>query len=174
MNTYINNYHLIDCPYSDKMTVSIRKAEKDDIPKLADLWYKLASMHEKIMVGYDLSEDPKKAWIDFILNNFDKKSMITFIAEEGESIVGFVTVIIRNRPKIFKEPKVGMILDLIVDEDKRNRGIGSSLVDKSERWIRSKGVSVGVLTVAPENKNAVSFWEDKGYDTYLLKKRKEL
>ncbi len=46
------------------MRLKIRKAEKEDIPKLADLWYKLASMHEYIMEGYELSDNPKKAWID--------------------------------------------------------------------------------------------------------------
>ena len=158
----------------DNMNYKIRKAEKEDISKLADLWYDLASMHEDIMEGYELSENPKKAWIEFILSNFDKKSMITFIAEDDEKTLGFVTVIIRERPKIFKNTKVGMILDLIVDEDERNQGVGSALIDRSERWINNKGVSVSVLTVAPENENAVDFWENRGYNTYLLKQRKDL
>jgi len=156
------------------MGLKIRKAEKEDIPKLADLWYKLASMHEDIMKSYELSDDPKKAWIDFIGDNFDKSSMVTLIAEDNNSLAGFVTVVIRERPKIFKNDRVGMILDLIVEEDKRNQGIGSALVDKAEKWIKKKEVSVGVLTVAPENSNAVDFWENKGYSTYLLKKRKDL
>ncbi|MFW6375751.1 MAG: GNAT family N-acetyltransferase [Thermoplasmatota archaeon] len=174
MNTYINNYHIIVAKNRDNMGINIRKAEKNDIPKLAELWYKLASMHEDMMDGYELSKNPKKEWVEFILNNYDKKSMITFMADEDDSLVGFVTVIIRERPGIFKDTKVGMILDLIVDENKRNRGIGSALVDRAEKWIKSKGVSVGVLTVTPENKNAVNFWEKKGYSTYLLKKRKDL
>ena len=174
MNTYINNYHIKESRNSDNMDLNLREAEKSDIPKLADLWYELASMHENMMDGYELSDEPKKAWIEFILSNYDKKSMITFMAEDEGSVVGFVTVVIRERPDIFKDKKVGMILDLVVAEDRRNQGIGSALVDKSERWIKEKGVSVGVLTVAPENNGAVNFWDDKGYKTYLLKKRKDL
>ena len=156
------------------MDLNIKKAEKDEIHKLADLWYELASMHEYMMEGYELSDEPKKAWIDFIESNFEKKSMTTFIAEDEDSIVGFVTVVIRERPKIFKNTKIGMILDLIVKEEKREQGVGSELIEKSEEWIKSKGVSVGILTVAPENENAVDFWEKRGYKTYLLKKRKDL
>nr|AGF93612.1 protein containing GCN5-related N-acetyltransferase domain protein [uncultured organism] len=156
------------------MNLNIRKAEKDEIHELAELWYELASMHEYMMDGYELSDNPKVAWVNFIERNFDKKSMITFIAEDDDSIVGFVTVVIRERPDIFKNTKVGMILDLIVKEDKREEGVGSALVERSEEWIKSKGVSVGILTVAPENENAVDFWEKKGYRTYLLKKRKDL
>ncbi len=156
------------------MRLKIRKAEKEDIPKLADLWYKLASMHEYIMEGYELSDNPKKAWIDFLSDNIDKSSMVTLIAEDDKSIAGFVTVVIRERPKIFKNTRVGMILDLIVEENKREQGIGSALVNRAEKWIKNKDVSVGVITVAPENSNAVDFWEKRGYNTYLLKKRKDL
>ncbi len=156
------------------MNLNIRKAEKDEIHELAELWYELASMHEYMMDGYELSDNPRVAWVNFIERNFDKKSMVTFIAEDDDSIVGFVTVVIRERPDIFKNTKVGMILDLIVKEDKREEGVGSALVERSEEWIKSKGVSVGILTVAPENENAVDFWKKKGYRTYLLKKRKDL
>lgn len=156
------------------MSIEIRTMKKSDIRELSEMWYELASWHENIMEGYELSDSPKKGWREFMKKGLSKENMITFVAEDGNEIVGFVSVVLRRRPPFFKQRDVGLILDLFVKEKRRREGIGSKLIEHTEDWIKDNGVSLAVLTVAPVNHIAVDFWEKNGYDTYLEKKRKEL
>ncbi|MGM0405015.1 MAG: GNAT family N-acetyltransferase [Thermoplasmatota archaeon] len=156
------------------MRLNIRQVRKYEIEELADMWYDLARMHEDIMDGYKLADDPKKMWIDFIKEGIEKEGMVTFVAEKDDELVGFVNTVLRKRPPFFAKRDVGLILDLFVKEYERGEGIGSTLVEAAERWIKSKGVKLAVLTVSPANPVALDFWNKKDYDTYLEKKRKEL
>ncbi len=156
------------------MSVEVRELKYEDIEELTELWYELATMHQDIMQGYELSEEPRKEWKSIIEDGLEKKGMVTLVAEEKGKIVGFVNAVHRKRPAFFVRKEVGYILDLFVKEDRRNEGIGKKLVKRAERWIKDRGLKTAILTVSPENHTAVKFWEDQGYETYLLKKRKEL
>lgn len=156
------------------MNLKVRTIREEDVEELSEFWYDLASMHEDIMEGYDLAEEPKVKWREFVKKGMERDGMVTFVAEEDDEIVGFVNVVMRKRASFFEYKEMGMILDLYVKKEKRRQGIGKKLVDISESWIRSKGVEIAVLTVAPVNEDAVGFWDDMRYDTYLQKRRKEL
>lgn len=159
---------------SERMSLDIRKAKKDDLEEIVKMWYNLASTHQDMMRGYELAEDCREKWKKFVEEGLDREGMCTFVAEKENKLVGFLNVVIRERMGIFEDTYIGMILDVFVKEEKRGEGVGGQLTNKAERWIKKKGVNVAVLTVSPENERAVRFWEDIGYETYLLKKRKKL
>ncbi len=156
------------------MKINIRQVEKEEIKNLGDMWYELASMHENIMEGYELAEDPILSWIQFIEKGTEKEGMVTLVAEKQGEIVGFVSAVLRRRPPFFSKRDIGLILDLFVKEEYRGKGIGTTLVSAAEKWIKNNDVDIAVMTVSPSNKTALNFWEELGYDTYLEKKRKEL
>ena len=52
----------------------------------------------------------------------------------------------------------------------RNKGIGTSLLEKSEAWARSKGISRLELTVVEENTPAVKLYEKLGYSKEGVRK----
>ncbi|MFO7992244.1 MAG: GNAT family N-acetyltransferase [Thermoplasmata archaeon] len=156
------------------MGYRLRKAKPDEIDKISELWYELAVMHEDIMEGYELREDPLTPWKNYIKEGMESGRLVTFVADEGGKIIGFVNVMIRNRASFFTVQKMGVIMDTFVREDYRRKGVGSALVHAAERWIKNQGVEVAVLTVAPENTSGVKFWRKKGFKTYLYKQRKEL
>ncbi len=156
------------------MSVEIRKAEKEDLDEVVKMWYNLASDHEEMMEGYDLCDDARKNWRSFVEKGLEKNGMCTFVAENENEIVGFLNVVIRERLGIFKEKRIGMILDVFVKEKERGKGYGSELTDRAEKWIENKNVRIAILTVSPLNERGDDFWEDKDYSTYLYKKRKEL
>ncbi len=156
------------------MTFEIREADEDDLEKMSKLWYELALMHQDMMIEYALVHDAKYEWVKFMEESMKNNSIISFLAEEKGEVLGFVSISLRRRGPIFKLRNIGAIMDLIVREDMRNRGIGTSLVLKAESWIRKKGFHMAVLTVAPENQGAIEFWDKLGYKTYLHKKLKKL
>lgn len=156
------------------MTINIREAKVKDLTALSFLWYELAQMHDEMMKGYDIVDNPRKKWVELMKKNMEEGYFKTFIAEEDEGVLGFVSVSLRRRAPIFKVRDIGTIMDVIVRKDRRNEGIGSELVDRAEKWIKEKGIDMAVLTVAPENYKGVRFWDKRGYETYLLKKMKDL
>lgn len=156
------------------MKVKIREARKKDLDELTNLWYELARMHETIMMGYDLSKDPKKEWLAMMEENIKQDSFITFVAEVGNEILGFASATLRRRASFFTVRHMGVIMDIYIKDNRRGEGIGSLLVEVAEDWIRKKGVRLAVVTVAPENDIANEFWRECGYETYLLRKRKDL
>ncbi len=156
------------------MAIEVRKAKSDDLDQITEMWYELATMHEDIVLGYDLSENAKETWKEFVENGLKRRNMCTFVAEEDEELLGFLNVVIRERLGIFEDTEIGMVLDVFIKSGRRGEGIGSTLLNKAERWIKSKGVDAAVITVSPFNEEAVEFWENRGYETYLLKKRAEL
>ncbi len=156
------------------MSLKIREAKKEDIDAIVEMWYSLASKHQDMMRGYELSDDCRDSWRSFVERGMDREGMCTFVAVKENELVGFLNVVIRERLGIFEEKYMGMILDVYVKEKKRGEGVGTKLTNRAEKWIKDKGVNIAVLTVSPENDKAVEFWEENGYITYLLKKRKEL
>ncbi|MEF8833147.1 MAG: GNAT family N-acetyltransferase, partial [Candidatus Thermoplasmatota archaeon] len=145
------------------MSVEIRKAEREDLNKIVKMWYKLATDHQEMMEGYELCDDSKEKWREFVEKGFEKKGMCTFVAETDNGLVGFLNVVIRERLGIFKEKRIGMILDVFVKERERGKGYGSKLIESAEEWIKNKEVKIAVLTVSPRNEKGVDYWEDKGY-----------
>ncbi len=156
------------------MPIKIREAREEDLDEIVDMWARLAFDHQEMMEGYDLCYDARENWREFVEDGLDKNVMNTFIAEDEDELIGFLNVVIRERLDIFEERYMGMILDVFVKEKWRAKGIGTSLTKRAEEWIKMKGVNIAVLTVSPQNSKAADFWKNRGYDTYLLKKRKEL
>lgn len=156
------------------MSLQIKKARNEDLDEIVDMWYSLASKHQEMMRGYELSDDCRENWRSFVEEGMEREGMCTFVGVKNGNLVGFLNVVIRERLGIFEEKNVGMILDVFVKETERGEGVGTVLTKRAERWIKNRGVSIAVLTVSPENDRAVEFWEGSGYETYLLKKRKKL
>ncbi len=156
------------------MVIRIKLAQKDDLDEITVLWYELATMHEKIMEGYDLSENARDEWKELMEKSLKRKDMITLIAWERGKILGFASVMLRNRAPFFKQKDMGVIMDVFVKKERRGEGIGGKLVKRAESWIKNKGIDLAIITVAPENQGAVEFWGEQGYSTYLLRQRKEL
>ena len=64
--------------------------------------------------------------------------------------------------------------DLGVRDSYRKQGIGTALMKEFEKIAKEKGVYDIELNVWSFNKNAISFYESKGYDAINQKMRKVL
>ncbi len=84
---------------------------------------------------------------------------ILLVAEEGDRVVGFVW----GNLITYGFFRYGVIEELFVKEEFRNRGIGRSLVREIlNRFKRLKAEAVFVTT-DPENKKAVDLYEKIGF-----------
>ena len=77
------------------------------------------------------------------------------VAAEDSRIAGFI---------LTKEnPPLGHIVTLDVAEAYRRRGVGSMLLNESERNLAFRGVRTILLETAIDNAAAIAFWERHGY-----------
>jgi len=83
-------------------------------------------------------------------------SAATWIAEEGQEIVGFL---IANRG----EMGAAHIVTIDVVEGRRRSGIGRALMDAAEAWAAQRGVRLIHLETAVSNRGAQAFYEARGY-----------
>ncbi len=106
--------------------VSIRRAAPADSNRITELCLQL---------GYETFNTEVHERLLKIVN---KDDTALFAAELNGQVVGWIQVSIRSA---IETGEVAEITGLVVDESVRGKGIGKSLVIKTEEWAESKGYS---------------------------------
>ncbi len=81
------------------------------------------------------------------------------VAESGGMLVGFCIVHIER----FEQESVGYITTLDVHPDLRRRGVAPQLIGEAEQQAREAGCGAMLLHVFSGNKEAIRFYERRGY-----------
>lgn len=155
--------------------MKIREATKKDMASLKNLFYE--SMKE-INRFYDDNGGIGLKNVKNYLNksgNFGKlfKQRKWFLAEAGGKVVGFIDGKIEKKDAFFRERKRGAIYHLFIDEEYRNKGIGTELVKALVSWFRKNKIKTIELDVSQKNKTAVKLYEKIGFkESYMQMKRK--
>jgi ribosomal protein S18 acetylase RimI-like enzyme len=85
------------------------------------------------------------------------------VAERGGRIVGFVLT--------EENPPLAHIITLDVREPQRRSGVGSALLEQSEKNLAGRGVRHVLLETAVNNEAAIAFWQRHSYRIEALLKR---
>ena len=87
-----------------------------------------------------------------------------YVAKVGGTVVGYAMVTIRDQdlPELMKR-KVFHIQLFCVDEEFRNHGIGTQMMEELRVLARAFGCTDLQLNVYPENDAAVSFYQKCGF-----------
>lgn len=96
------------------------------------------------------SDDP-----DEILKKLQRDPDLFLVATSDEKIIGTVIGGFDGRR--------GLIYHLAVDQDYREKGIGSQLMDEVENRLRLKGCIRSYLLVTRDNESAMHFYEKRGW-----------
>ena len=139
--------------------MNIREMEQDDIPALARLNCSIFKDTDESLAGRVFSD------------SFGKRvEGASLVAEDNGSIIG---AIIAERKTTFY-PKAAGIKSFFVMEEYRGRGIGKMLLAKCLAALKGAGIESVSLTVDPDNKGAISVYEDEGFGLFRLKYLKRL
>ena len=87
-----------------------------------------------------------------------------YVAKVGGTVVGYAQICIRDQdlPELMKR-KVFYIQQFCVDEEFRNHGIGTQMMEELRVLARAFGCTDLQLNVYPENDAAVSFYQKCGF-----------
>lgn len=158
------------------MNISVRKAEKKDAKKIAELLETIAQLHHEgrpdIYGGGGAKYDIKA-----VEEKIENKDEIILVAVNDEDEVMGYTM-----SKIYDVEPHGIMLahrkmyidDVCVDSDFRKHGIGRILMDATKQKAIDEGCHICDLNVWTFNENAVKFYESCGmtkqriYMEYIL------
>lgn len=132
------------------MSVTIRRAVKEDCSRLLELIHELA-LYEKAPEEVTVSFD------HFVESGFGEKPVWwAFVAEVDGNVEGFALYYIRY--STWKGQRL-YLEDLIVTEKMRGRGLGKLLFDRLIEETREKGFSGMVWQVLDWNEPAINFYK---------------
>lgn len=118
----------------------------------------------------------KMALLD--LNEVKDNNGKCFIAIEDNKAVGLIMGCIFPYDEYdyldYKCPKRGEITELIVSKRSRIKGIGTLLMNKMEDYFKSVGCEYIFVDVFAYNKNAINFYDKKGYHSRMFTKIKKI
>lgn len=127
------------------LSLTIRSATAKDEPRVAALW-----RASNLVTSYN---DPSK---DFHFARAKEGSEILVGLDAELAIVGGVMV--------GHDGHRGWIYYVASDPKHRNQGIGRSMVEAAEQWLKNKGVVKVLLLVRETNTQVVDFYEHLGFE----------
>lgn len=132
------------------MSINIRRAEKNDCPRLLELINELA-VYEKA------PDEVTVSLTHFEESGFGKNPVWwAFVAEENTTILGFALYYIRYSTW---KGQAMYLEDIIVTEKARGKGIGKLLMDRLIEEAREKGFSRICWQVLEWNEPAINFYK---------------
>lgn len=141
--------------------IAIRTAIPSDIPQLVELLKELFSIEE----DFDFNQDKQTNGLNQLLNS-DKDCILVAHFHDDTKVLGMCTV--QTLISTAEGGRVGLLEDLIVVSDFRNQGIGAKLIDKAVDWAERQDLKRLQLLADKNNRPALSFYEQHGWQATQL------
>ena len=119
-----------------------------------------------------------KTLLNYPILNVEPINSDLDLAIEDNRAIGLIMGTIPKYDKYdyldYKCPKRGEITELIVTSKTRSKGVGKALINKIEEYFKSLGCEYVLVDVFAYNKNAIKFYENKGYHSRMYTNIKKL
>ena len=110
-----------------------------------------------------LSSEKNGAWTyEQLEHSLRLENVLCYVAKNDDKVLGFV--LIEETPYDFD------ILEIVVDQELRGRGIGTMLLKRVFDYAKLTHKEKATLEVASDNKNAIMFYEKFGFSQIGMRK----
>jgi ribosomal protein S18 acetylase RimI-like enzyme len=142
------------------MNVTVRPAEKRDIPQLCDLLAQLFAIETDFVIDPSRQARGLSALID-------SDQALVLSACHGDQLIGMVTL--QTLISTAEGGRVGLVEDLVVASGYRGRGIGRLLLKELEARARTLGLMRLQLLADLTNTDALDFYRAMNWSTTRMK-----
>jgi len=152
--------------------ICIRKAKNSDIDRLVQMETKLYQYHASNDTRFKSIASISRSAVEDEIANLE----YYFIISEEHYIFGFIKSIEKEvkENELVKKRKYMEILDLIIEEEYRNKGYGKKLIRYIEEIAKEKQFDCVEIPVYCFNEQANAFYEENGYRNYVVRKFKKI
>jgi ribosomal protein S18 acetylase RimI-like enzyme len=158
------------------MAVTIRRAERRDLPALGRLGAMLMRTHYAFDAQRFLSpgESAESGYAWFLGSVIEGPDGCVFVADHDDEIAGYIYVALE--PLSWKELRgpAGFIHDVAVREDARRTGVARQLLAAGIDWLRERGAPRVVLWTATKNEDAQRLFHTLGFRDTMTEMTLEL
>jgi len=145
----------------------IREATKEDERSILDLWLEMMDFHIQRSNLYEIKPNAIEIYSEYLLDVIKSPDYIIFVYETEYNIIAYLIATESSDPPVYKGT-VGIISELSVKEEYRNKGIGEKLLAEIEKWFRNKDIMRIECMVSDFNEVSKSFWFKNGYEPYNI------
>jgi ribosomal protein S18 acetylase RimI-like enzyme len=151
--------------------MAVELATLDDLDRVVQLWVSLAT--EQREHGSHLTAGPnrdlmREALAQHVVDHTCLVAREDATAEsDAPSIVGFVSFDL-EQDGLDRDVTRGVVQNLYVVPDARNRGLGSELLDAAEDALEAAGAERIVLEAIAANEAARRFYQERGYEPHRV------
>src|SRR5690349_14928244 len=140
----------LGAPLSPQPTITIRRAEKRDMPALGRLGGHLVRAHHAFDRARFMAPGPavESGYGWFLGTQLRASDVAVFVAEQDGEVVGYVYAGVEKKSWMELRDVAGFVHDVVVDESARRTGVGSKLVEQAAEWLALRGVPRVMLWTA--------------------------
>lgn len=144
------------------MNIKIKKASSEDIELIQKLNHKIMVNNEKydpcIIINFDLTNIGK----EFFKESLEDENGIFLIAYDGEKPIGYING--SPKPYVYRKKKFLEIENIGVIPEYKRKGIGSKLYNALLKEIKKRGFERIYLNCYSQNKEALNFYKQLGFE----------
>ena len=139
------------------------EATVDDLDALVNRWYALASSMESYDEMNQLSyTDVDDVSEDGFRNHLDAEKITDYLVVHENETIGYVVLREGHHPSRQYSHYL-RIVDLYIDENRRNRGHGTAVVERVKSIAREKGCDHLKVSCEWENEDARQFYREADF-----------
>ena len=154
--------------------MKIKKAKIENLNEIVELSSSSAIFHEKLNSYNSLDNKFNDILRSSLEKNINSSDDLILIAEEDNEVLGYLLASKIDRPEMFDIKNVGLIIDVFIKENNRKKGIGELLVKESFNWFKKENIKIIEISITPENKSALKFWDNLNFKDFSINKYKKI
>ncbi len=150
--------------------IIVRRPTSKDLVALFALWKKQTDFHYELDPAYytPSAPDEDKQFEAYFTKALETHDPYFFIAEVQGIIVGFITYkkgLANYFDTVIQE--FGWVLEIFIDPEYRNHGIGTKLMEEAAKFFKSEGLQYVKVEVSSHNTNAMQFYKKNGFISHV-------
>jgi len=146
--------------------INIRKATIDDLEHILALNKKLFEYEAGFTGEFNQEWTCSQAGQEFFKTRLENENVFALIAEEDSSVLGYILVRIQETA-FRKRNLIAEVEHLFIQEEMREKGVGTMLMEEIKKILRSKNVPRLKVQALSKNTNAISFYKKHGFSEFL-------
>jgi ribosomal protein S18 acetylase RimI-like enzyme len=154
----------------------IRRATPADLPGIGRLGALLIEEHYDFDPRRFLAARPRTSadYASFISTQLEDPDKAVLVADDNGDVVGYAYAAVEGYDYMALRGPAGVLHDVIVDPERRGRGVGRLLIDAALEFLRSRGAPRVVLSTAERNEGAQRLFASMGFRRTMIEMTREL